>query len=343
VKQLVAAADPKRRQDEAMGTPVSIAIPTLDAGDGLRETLRGVRAQRLDDDREPELLICDSGSRDETIAIAREHGARVIEIPRSEFSHGGTRNLLMAQARGEHVAFLTQDSVPAASDWLARLLAGFSLAPNVGLVFGPYLPRADASPSVARELYDWFESLSRDGAPRIDVLDDEQRSSLAARDFLGPRGFFTDANGCVSRSAWERVPFREVAYAEDHLLAQDMLRAGFAKLYLPEAAVVHSHEYSSWEWLRRSFDEARAIRAIYGEVPSGDARSAARTVWGNVGADLRWLRSGAPASQLNLAPALAGSLVHHAARAAGTLLGAAAGAERLPAALVARLSLEGRR
>ena len=60
-------------------------------------------------------------------------------------------------------------------------------------------------------------------------------------------------------SVWEQVPFRDVAYAEDHLLAQDMLRAGFAKVYMPDAAVVHSHEYSAWQWLRRSFDESRAI------------------------------------------------------------------------------------
>ncbi len=55
----------------------------------------GVRTQRLD--REVELLICDSGSSDDTVALARRYGARVIEIPRESFSHGGTRNLLMAR------------------------------------------------------------------------------------------------------------------------------------------------------------------------------------------------------------------------------------------------------
>jgi GT2 family glycosyltransferase len=324
-----------------MRAQVTVAIPTLNGGQELARTLIALAAQTVD--RGVELLVCDSGSDDHTVVLARSYGARVIEIPRSEFSHGGTRNLLMAEASGEHVAFLTQDAVPSGADWLERLLAGFSLTPNVGLVFGPYRPRAGASPSVVRELSEWFGSLSRDGAPRIDALDDERRGSLAPRDFLGPLGFFTDANGCVARSAWERVPFREIAYAEDHLLAQDMLRAGFAKVYLPGAAVIHSHEYSPWGWLRRSFDEARAVREIYGHVPAGSPRAAARAVWGNVGADRRWLRAaaGAPASDLELAPALARSLVRHAACAGGTVLGA--GSERLPAALVARLSLEGRR
>ena len=60
--------------------PVTVAIPTLNAGDRFRQTLAGVRAQRLD--REFELLICDSGSSDDTVALARRHGARVITIPR---------------------------------------------------------------------------------------------------------------------------------------------------------------------------------------------------------------------------------------------------------------------
>jgi GT2 family glycosyltransferase len=312
---------------------VTVAIPTLDAGSRFTVTLEAVAAQRVA--AEVELLVCDSSSSDDTAALARRHGARVIEIPRREFSHGGTRNLLMEQARGAHVAFLTQDSVPAAHDWLATLLGGFLLAEDVGLVYGPYRPRPRASVSVRRELATWFGSLS-DGAPRVDVLEPDRRDQPAAA-FLGALGFFTDANGCVARAAWERVPFRPVAHTEDHLLAQDMLRAGLAKVYLPAAAVVHSHEYTAGQWLRRSFDEARANQDVYGWVPAARWRDAARNLRGNVGADVRLARGeGQPA-----VPALAASAVHHAARTAGTMLGARAA--RLPAAAAAALSLEGRR
>ena len=211
----------------------------------------------------------------------------MIRIPRASFSHGGTRNRLMEQARGDHVAFLTQDAVPASTEWLAQLLAGFTVAPDVGLVFGPYRPRPGASVSVARELTSWFASFSADG-PRIDGLEPGARDA-PARDFLGHLGFFTDANGCVARAAWREVPFREIAYAEDHLLAQDMLRAGYAKVYVPDAAVVHSHEYSPAQWLRRSFDEARAVREVYGWTPDG--RRAGRNLRGGVAGDWRWARA----------------------------------------------------
>ena len=322
-----------------MRTLVTVAIPTLNAGRQFARTLIAVAAQTVG--RGVELLVCDSGSDDDTVVLARAHGARVLEIRRSAFSHGGTRNLLMAEAGGEHVAFLTQDAVPSGTDWLERLLAGFSLAPNVALVFGPYRPRADASPSVTRELTEWFQSFSPDGGPRVDALSGAQRRGLTAREFLGHRGFFTDANGCIARSAWEQVPFREVGYAEDHLLAQDMLRAGFAKVYVPDAPVVHSHEYTALQWLRRSFDEARAVNDVYGLVPGGELREAVRSLRGNVGADRRWLGDRVGDGSGEMLPALARSVGHHGARAVGTVLGA--NAARLPASLGAKLSLEGRR
>ncbi len=320
-----------------MQADVSVAIPTLNAGPRFAEVLGALARQTVPHS----VIVCDSGSVDGTATLARAHGARVIEIARASFSHGGTRNLLMSEAGAPYVAFLTQDAVPADRGWLERLLLGFDLAADVGLVFGPYRPRADASISVARELTAWFDSFSTGGAPRIDALAPDQRDAPAAS-FLGQRGFFTDANGCVSTAAWRHVPFRRVAYAEDHLLAQDMLRAGFTKAYVPEAAVIHSHEYGTWGRLRRSFDEARGVSEIYGKVPGGSAREAILSMRGGVVGDLDWIRQRqAGASSMQAVRHLGRSMAYHGARTTGTLLGA--NARRLPTALNAKLSLEQRR
>ncbi len=334
-----------------MGTLATVAIPALNAGPAFELTLAAVRTQR--GAGEIELLVADSGSSDGTVGLARRHGAEVIHIPPGTFSHGGTRNLLMEHAQGEHVAFLTQDAVPADESWLSRLLSAFELSSDVALAFGPYRAGPQASPMVARELEDWFANFSSDARPRIDRLDPAERD-VPVRALLGPRGFFTDANGCVVREAWEAVRFRSVPYAEDHALALDMLRAGYAKVYMPDAVVIHSHEYSGRDWLRRSFDEARALRELYGFVAPVGPRRTALDVWGRVGADWRWARSsaslgadtsaaGGASVRLRHAAALAlltRSLHHHAMRTAGTALGARA--ERLPKAAVRRLSLEGR-
>ena len=65
---------------------------------------------------------------------------------------------------------------------------------------------------------------------------------IPARALLGRRGFFTDANGCVAKAAWESVPFRPIGYAEDHMLAHDMLRADDAVLHRQEAGQFVSRE-----------------------------------------------------------------------------------------------------
>lgn len=320
-----------------MAAEVTVAIPVRNGGDMLATVLDAVAAQR--GAGQVEVLICDSGSTDGSVTLARRHGATVIEIAPASFGHGRTRNLLMERAGADHVVFLTQDAVPEDESWLRRLLEGMAAAPDIGLAFGPYVPRPGASPMVARELTAFFDAMASDGAIRIDRLGAGE-GSLPARDLLGPRGYFTDANGCVARSAWRRIPFRDIAYAEDHALAHDMLRAGLAKAYVPGARVVHSHEYSAWGWLQRSFDEARALHELYGWSEPIDPRSFALNVWGRVGADARWAtdHAGRPGSlRLSL---LAQSTIHHLARLSGAALGGRA--EHLPPALKRRLSHERR-
>jgi rhamnosyltransferase len=325
-----------------MSEVVTVAIPVRDGGAILEQTLRMVRAQRLAPPRALELVVCDSGSRDGSPQLARRFGAQVIEIAPERFSHGETRNLLMERSRGAHVAFLTQDAIPADERWLSRLLSAFSLSEDVGLAFGPYRPRPDASPMVARELSQWFDSFSTTGRPRVDRLDPDERD-LESRALMGPRAYFTDANGCVARSAWERFPFPDVPYAEDHALALKMLRGGYAKVYEPGAAVIHSHEYSAWGWLRRSFDESRALHDVYGWVAPLEPRTMGLNLWGLVGADWRWMKAHrasdeGPAGAVSV---IAHSTVHHSAKLAGAALGSRS--ERLTPGLARRLSLERRR
>ena len=313
-----------------------MAIPVREGGALLARTLQALSAQTV----EHELLVCDSRSSDGSPELARAHGARVIEIAPERFAHGGTRNLLMNEAAGARVAFLTQDAEPADPRWLERLLDGFELAPDVGIVYGPYLPRADASLAVCMELERWFGSLAPDGAPRVDRLDEEERRDLPAAALIGARGFYTDANACVARAAWRRAPFREVPYAEDRVLAIDMLRAGYAKAYVPEAAVVHSHEYTPADELRRCFDEWRGLREVYGWREPASPIHLARKLRG----ELSWARRELDREGVSSGSERRATLVavarHHVVRLAGALLGSRA--DRLPASARRSLSLEGR-
>jgi GT2 family glycosyltransferase len=310
----------------------TVAIPTRDGGERLVRVLAALAGQTV----EHELLVCDSGSTDDSVRHARAHGARVLEIPPARFSHGGTRNLLMSEASGKRVAFITQDAEPADERWLERLLGGLELAADVGIAFGSYEPRPDASPAVRLDLERWFASLSPDGLPCVERLLEHERSAPVLG-LVGRRGFFTDANACLARSAWERVPFREVAYAEDRVLAVDMLRAGYAKAFVPDAAVIHSHDYSALEELRRGFDEGRALREVYGWREPAAPLPALRRLRGELGQARRELAAMPPLART---VTLAAVGRRGCARMAGSVVGSRA--ELLPSAVRRRLSLERR-
>jgi glycosyltransferase involved in cell wall biosynthesis len=292
-----------------MTPAITVAVPVYNGARYLDEVLGAVRAQRVDG--EVEILVVDSGSTDGSLEIAERHGARIHRIPKHEFSHGGTRNRLMELATGDHVAFLTQDSVPAHRGWLAALLSGFTRGDDVALSCGPYLPRAADSPMVRRELTEFFD---RFGGARLD------RGDGAAP---GPATFFSSANGAVARWAWERVPFRPIGYAEDQQLARDVLAAGLAKAFVPEAAVVHSHDHPPLRALRRYFDDFRGLADVYGHREPLSPRYVAARIRNDVAADRAFMRrQGLEVQTLR-------SLRHQTARALGRSLGS--NADRLPA------------
>jgi rhamnosyltransferase len=174
---------------------------------------------------------------------------------------------------------------------------------------------------VRRELGEFF---ARFGGERVD------RGSAE----LGPASFFSSANGAIARWAWERVPLRDVPYAEDQVLARDVLAAGLAKAYVPDAAVVHSHDLPPLRALRRYFDDFRALGEVHGHREPLSARYVAARVRGDVAADRAYMRrEGLPVQTWR-------SLRHQTARALGRSLGA--NADRLPGPARRALSHDGR-
>ena len=174
---------------------------------------------------------------------------------------------------------------------------------------------------VRRELTEYFATF---GGARLDRGDGD----------AGPRAYFSSANGAVARWAWERIPFRDVPYAEDQQLAREMLEAGFAKAFLPDAAVVHSHDHPPRRALGRYFDDFRALAEVHGHREPLSPRYIAARVRNDVAADRAFVR------REGLEPQTLRSLQHHTARALGRSLGS--NADRLPAWLRRSISLDGR-
>jgi len=298
---------------------VSVVIPVKDGARYLEELLDALERERPD-----EVLVVDSGSRDGSPGIARAHGVELLEIEPGDFSHGRTRNLAAERTSGELICFLTQDATPCPG-WLAAYREAFTLADDVGAAYGPHLARPDTSPMIARELAEFFAGFATDGGPTV------QRR--------GDATFLSNVNACYARACWEQIRFRDVPYSEDQAFGEDLLAAGWSKVYQPAAAVLHAHDYPPVEFMRRYFDEYRGLREAKGHVEPFALASSAGHVRRAVGADRRWLRErGVGGSEL--ARWTARATVHHAGRKMFSALGSRAG--DLPAPVRGALSLEGR-
>jgi glycosyltransferase involved in cell wall biosynthesis len=295
-----------------MGGLVSVVVPVKHGARFLAEVLDAVARQRID--AEVDVLVIDSGSRDGSVEIARGHGARVIEIPPSQFGHGRTRNMAAAEAHGDRIAFLTQDATPAGETWLADLVAPLDAGQRVGLTYGPHLPRPDTSPMIARELVEFFSTEP------------------------GP-GFFSNVNSAVLRECWEEVRFRDVEYSEDQAFARDAMAAGWRKEFVPLAGVLHAHDYPWGEFMRRYFDEYRGLKDTMGHVEPIHPARIGRTAAAQVARDARYMRASGMPRGRRLAWGLR-SARHHAGRAVASALGSRH--EHIPGVARRHLSLERR-
>jgi len=237
----------------------SVVIPVKNGGELLRRVLAAVTDQET-----PwtyEVLVIDSGSTDGSSEVVRAFdGVALHTIDPGEFGHGRTRNLGAALTRGEYVAYLTQDALPADRHWLRRLVAALEADPAIAGAFGRHLPYPDAGPLTARELREHFAGFG--SADTIHRIEDPQRYR---RDpgYRQRLHFFSNNNSCLRRSVWERIPFPEVDFAEDQLWARTVIEAGYATVYVPGACVYHSHDFGVLETFRRAFDEGRAFKRYF--------------------------------------------------------------------------------
>lgn len=230
----------------AAAVAVSVIIPAYNAGPELEELLGRLFAQSLPP---LEVIVIDSSSQDGTAERARRSGARVFEIPQSEFDHGGTRNRAAGFAAGEVLVFLTQDAMPADDRLLEKLVQPLR-DPWVACAYGRQLPREDATV---------LEKLSRDfNYPAVSSVKD--KSDLER---LGIKTFFC-SNVC---SAVRRETFVDlgrfdepVIFNEDLFFAAKAVQAGYRIAYAAEAKVVHSHNYSAAQQFRRFFDNGVSMR-----------------------------------------------------------------------------------
>jgi len=115
---------------------VTVVIPTKNRGRLLAEAIRSVQA--LDGpDLDLEILVCDNGSTDDTVDVARALGVRVLDVPTA--GSAAARNVGIRAATGDYIAFLDDDDL-----WLPGQLrpqlALLAAQPDLDACVGQVLP-----------------------------------------------------------------------------------------------------------------------------------------------------------------------------------------------------------
>ena len=217
---------------------ISVIIPTLNGARYMEKLMAALKGQSVPPD---EIIVVDSASDDGTAELAGTLGARVIGIKRSEFDHGGTRDMALRASCGDIVLFLTQDALPVDKTYIEKLIAPFD-DECIAAVGGRQAPYPDARP---------FERAIREHNYPTD------NRTWSAQDIgkLGVRAFLiSDCCAAYRRCAYLEVGGfdQPILTNEDMLMAERLLHAGWHLAYQGEAAVYHSHRMTLAEDYRRN-------------------------------------------------------------------------------------------
>ncbi len=221
---------------------IALIVPTYCAGKLWSEFWQALEHQT----RYPDVIqIIDSGSTDNTVAIAQAHRhVSCTIIDKTDFNHGGTRNLAVSMVEDVDILiFLTQDAILNDATALENILEIFE-DKDVAAVCGRQLPHHDANPIARHARLFNYPSVSsvktKNDIPSLGIKTVFMSNSFAAY------------RACVYKEMGG-FPLHTIL-AEDMYMAARMIQAGYKVAYCAEAAVRHSHNYTPAEEFKRYFD-----------------------------------------------------------------------------------------
>jgi rhamnosyltransferase len=234
----------------ALYPTVSIVIPTYQGGAHLPDTLAAIRAQEYPNT--VEIVAVDSESTDNTRELLLTFGAQVIPITQQQFTHGYSRNLGVQHATGEVIVFMSQDALPAGSQWLQTLVTPLA-DPTLGATYARQIARPNATP-----LEEYFHLALYPPESKRYRLTPDQHEAAALRDI-----FFSNVCSAARREICLKFPFDlQIIMSEDQVFARALLKAGYATSYNAETVVIHSHPYDLQTLFRRNFDSAYSLIGV---------------------------------------------------------------------------------
>jgi glycosyltransferase involved in cell wall biosynthesis len=235
---------------------VTVAIPTYNRADFLRQTLAGLVAQQFPRDHF-EILVIDNNSTDHTAAVVAEFASaqpapRYLREEKQGLDHA--RNRAVHEARGEIIVF-GDDDILVKPDWLAQLtvpLIADGAARQIGAVGGEVIPVfPDGLPDWVRE---WHAPL----AFRPDLGPLPARHSPMGANLAFPHWVFEQLG--PFHTALDRAAGNYFSGGDSEMIRR-VRAAGHDVWFAPAAAVQHQMPASRTTFRyasRHAFDSARS-------------------------------------------------------------------------------------
>lgn len=167
----------------------------------------------------------------------------VDHITRREFDHGGTRRLMADSSDADILVFMTQDALPADRYMVEELVKAFGM-PSIGAAYGRQLPKPDC------KLLERF-SRSFNYPPSSDIKDKDDLATMGIKTF-----FCSNVCAAYNRTIYEELGgfVDKAIFNEDMIYGGNLVQNGYSIAYVAEAKVIHSHNYSCRQQLKRNFD-----------------------------------------------------------------------------------------
>ncbi|WP_347159305.1 glycosyltransferase family 2 protein [Pontibacter chitinilyticus] len=213
---------------------VSVVIPTKNGASTIFKCLNAISEQTL---KKLEVILIDSGSTDNTLAIAAQFNfVRIIEILPHTFNHGLTRNLGASEAKGKFVLLTVQDAYASSNDWIEKMLNHFLHDKEVVGVCGQQIVPHDPD----KNPHEWFRSFSEPIPKVVEVKDRQKLAAMLPVELHSLCGW-DNVNAMYRKSILLEYPFEEVSFGEDMRWIKRVVLDGKKVVYDYSCRVYHYH------------------------------------------------------------------------------------------------------